>query len=262
MGMSYAKRDTMRDHPHFPRRTNLAFTLLELMFVVGVLALIAFLLLPALPRSDRRRAYYRINCVNNLKQVGLSFRLWGGDNGEKYPIHATVTNSSSFQQEALRDGTGAAFVYQVFQVMSNELGAPNITICPADKDRNMATNWGGHLDALGNTGISYFVGKDADESNPQQYLAGDRNIGVKPAAGWSGKDPDGGVTGFSPNSGKAGSYRSLAAYATNANLLWTEKLHDSRGNIVLSDGSVQQYSSSKMRAGITNAGDADWTYFP
>ena len=46
------------------------------------------------------------------------------------------------------------------------------------------------------------------------------------------------------------------------NLQWTDKLHQAKGNIALSDGSVQQYTSSKMRAGITNAGDVAWTYFP
>ena len=41
------------------------------------------LLLPALARAKKKAQ--RINCVNNLKQVGLAFRLWGGDNDDKYP---------------------------------------------------------------------------------------------------------------------------------------------------------------------------------
>jgi len=250
----------MKANSPFSCRGIHAFTLLELMLVVGVVAILFMLLLPAHTRCGAKAP--QINCVNNLKQVGLAFRIWGGDNGEKFPIFATITNATTLQQTALRDGTGAAYTYQVFEVMSNELGIPKIIVCPSDKDRNVATNFGQHLDALGNTGTSYFVGKDADETNPQQYLAGDRNIGIKPASGWSGNDPDGGVTGFSPNSGKAGSYRSLTSYAGNQALQWTDKLHQAKGNLVLSDGSVQQYTSSKMRAGITNIGDAAWTYFP
>lgn len=250
----------MKTHLPFPRRNDVAFTLLELMIVTAVVAMLFLALVPR--HTGSRIKAKQINCVCNLKQVGLSFRLWGGDHGEKYPMLTAATNGGPFQQVAISEGAGAAYMYQVFQVMSNELGSPKIMVCPADRDRNYATNFEGHFTALGNTATSYFVGKDADESNAQQYLAGDRNIGVKPAKGWSGNEPDGGVTGFSPNASATGSYRSLAPYATNANLQWTDKLHQAMGNITLSDGSVQQYTSSKMRAGITNAGDAAWTYFP
>lgn len=34
----------------------------------------------------------RINCVNNLKQIGLAFRIWSGDNDDKYPFDVS-TNS-------------------------------------------------------------------------------------------------------------------------------------------------------------------------
>lgn len=242
------------------RRLAVAFTLLELMVVVGFLVILFLLLVPMQHRH--RVPALQINCVNNLKQVGLSFRLWAADNGDKYPILSLVTNDDSFQREALSNGTGAAYTYQVFQIMSNELGIPKIVVCRADKDRSMATNFGGDFSRLGNQAISYFVGKDADETKPQQYLAGDRNIGIRPADGWSGNYPDGGVTGFSPNSSRAGSYRSMAAYTNDARLQWTDKLHAAKGNVALADGSVQQTSSSIMRRGLVAAGDAEGIYFP
>jgi len=63
------------------KRIN-AFTLLELMMVVAAVVAVGFVFLPALakPKCGGRQD---INCVNNLKQVGLSFLLWAGDNGEK-----------------------------------------------------------------------------------------------------------------------------------------------------------------------------------
>ena len=259
-GMSYAKHVTMKTHLSFTRRIDVAFTLPELMVVLGVCVLLFLLLIPR--HTGNRAKATTINCVCNLKQVGLSFRIWGGDHGEKYPMLTAATNGGPFQQVAISGGTGAAYTYQIFQVLSNELGTPKIVLCPSDGDRNFAKNFGGYFTALSNSAISYFVGKDTDETNPQQYLAGDRNIGVKPANGWSGNNPDGGVTGFSPNSGATGSYRSLAAYAKDMRLQWTDKLHQAKGNVCLADGSVQQYTSAKMRAGITNAGDAAWTYFP
>ncbi|MEY4385361.1 MAG: hypothetical protein RLY20_644, partial [Verrucomicrobiota bacterium] len=71
-----------------------------------------------------------------------------------------------------------------------------------------------------------------------------------------------GVTGYSPNAATTGYFVSLAANQGNANLKWTDKLHQAKGNICLSDGSVQQYTSAKMRSGITNATDAALIMFP
>jgi len=260
-GMGYANSDAMRISSRSTTNAVLAFTLIELLIVIAFLAILLAMVGGGPSRKAKSKAQ-QINCVNNLKAAGVSFRLWAGDNGGKYPISATFTNENWFQQTALTNGTGAPYMYQVFQVMSNELGTPRMLVCPADRDRTYATNLGGHFTALGNIAVSYFVGKDADEKNPQQFLAGDRNIGIKPTNGWSGNDPDGGVTGFSPNSGKVGSYRSLTNYVNDPRLQWTDKLHQSKGNVALADGSVQQFTSSKMRAGITNAGDAAWTYFP
>jgi len=240
-----------------PRR---AFSLLELMIVITAVACVAFVFLQSLARA--RVSNCRINCANNLQQVGLAFRLWAGDNGDRYPMQVVATNGGPSEQAAIAGGTGSAFMYQVFQVMSNELGTPKITLCPEDKDRKLATNFGPHFDALGNTGISYFFGKDADETNPQRFLTGDRNIGLKPAKGWGGSSPGGSYAGFSPLYGRVGSYHSLSNYARDPRLQWTDKLHQAKGNIVLADGSVQQYDSIKMRAAVTNAGDAVWTYFP
>ena len=258
--MRLATKVSMKTHLRCPRRVAIAFTLLELMVVLGVGVLLFVLFMPRTTGGKTRAQ--QINCANNLKQVGLAFRLWAGDHGGKYPMHTSITNGGPSQQVAISDGTGTAYIYQVSQVMSNELGTAKRTICPADDDRYPATNFDGHFTALGNSATSYFVSKDADESNPQQYLAGDRNIGVKPAGGWSGKTGDGSVTGFSPNIGLTGNYKSLLAYQKDANLQWTDKLHQAKGNITLSDGSVQQYTSSKMRTGIANSADAAWTYFP
>ncbi|MEY4388002.1 MAG: hypothetical protein RLY20_3285 [Verrucomicrobiota bacterium] len=237
-----------------------AFTLLELMLVVAALAAMAFIFLQPMARPKVHGC--GINCVNSLKQVGVSFRIWASDNGDKFPMGVAATNGGPAQQSAITDGTGAAYVYQVFQVMSNELGTPKIVCCPADGDRNPATNFGGHFTDLGNIGISYFVGKNADELNPNQYLAGDRNIGVKPASGWAGKTGDGSVTGFSPNVGRTGNFKSLLAYQKDPNLQWTDKIHQGKGNVCLADGSVQQMTSARMRAGITNVNDGTWIYFP
>ena len=68
-----------------------AFTLVELLIVIAILAILASLLLPALGRS--KDAAQRIKCVSNLRQLGLATQMYWDDNsGACFRYGGVVTN--------------------------------------------------------------------------------------------------------------------------------------------------------------------------
>lgn len=118
-------------------------------------------------------------------------------------------------------------VFPHFQILSNELQTPKVLVCGAD-DRNPATNF---TTDLNNSKVSYFVGVDADESNPQMILAGDRNIAV----------------GSRVQTG-------LITLTTNQVISWSKKIHNLNGNLLFADGHAEQVTTGKLRDAVKNTG--------
>jgi len=72
-------------------KTMPAFTLVELLVVVAVVAILAALMLPALARS--KRSAFQVNCLNNLRQISLATRLyWDDYHGEAFRYRGAYTN--------------------------------------------------------------------------------------------------------------------------------------------------------------------------
>ena len=197
-------------------------TLIELLVVLAVLALLAALVLSEFLHKEKEKAM-RISCVSNLRQTGMAFRVWEGDNNDKYPMQVAGTNGGTME---FITGPNA---FRHFQVMSNELNTPVVLFCPSDsqvlaKDFHMFSN--AHL--------SYFTGVDAVETNSEMFLTGDRNI----------------TNGTLIRN-------NLLELTTNSPASWTAKTHVKAGNILLTDGSVRQADTMSLRtlieaSGVTN----------
>src|SRR5262245_12764834 len=142
-----------------------AFTLIEFLTIILAIAVIFAVLIPL---ASRPRVYINyVNCDNNLKQIGLSFRLWANDNGDRYPMAVSTNNGGSLEFVQTPDA------FRHFRTLSNELSTPKVIVCPKDS-RMPATNW--WSTDLDNSKVSYFVGLEAVETYPQMILSGDRNI--------------------------------------------------------------------------------------
>lgn len=246
---------TMKSGNSSPR----AFTLVELLVMIAILAVLAAIQLPAL--ANTKSKVQRIHCSDNLKRVGVAFRTWAENHFDRMPMQTSRFSGGAFEAVGVAATTPwtngppppQQGVWGMFLVMSNELNTPKILYCPSDSAPSHNASGAVHVQATvfgpktatvegfqNDYNVSYFVGVDAYFTSPNLFLAGDHNLGT--GAGQAIKTPQ-----FT----SAGTNATWAALSIG----WQANNHNQQGNVLLTDGSVQNFDVAQLRNGLNRTGD-------
>jgi prepilin-type N-terminal cleavage/methylation domain-containing protein len=92
------------------KAASLAFTLIELLTVISIIAVLAALLFPALTSAIESNR--QTKCLSNLKQIGAGVMLYVGDNDGELP---------NFRVDA-PDGSDDSYIWQSPQIVGKYVG--------------------------------------------------------------------------------------------------------------------------------------------
>jgi len=123
-----------------------SFTLIELLVVVGIIAVLAALLLPALSRAKERARI--VQCLSNLRQIGIGLKLYVDEHKDTLPLHANKPWGDFTDREVYAIALGGHDADPAYQSVARATNRPlypylapssEVFHCPADN--GMEESW-------------------------------------------------------------------------------------------------------------------------
>lgn len=105
-------------------RLPFAFTLVEMLVVIAIIAMLAALLLPVLSRG--KETARSTACVSNLHQIGLALQIYVDSHHNRLPVMR--------DRPADTNSPPANALPSVDVVLKTDLGNLNVLRCPSDRD--------------------------------------------------------------------------------------------------------------------------------
>ena len=103
-------------------RRRCAFTLVELLVVLAIIAILAGMLLPALTKG--KESARSAACLSNLHQIGVALQIYVGENNNRLPaMYDKNTNAIT-----------TTVIPTIDVVLRRQLGSTNVLRCPSDKE--------------------------------------------------------------------------------------------------------------------------------
>lgn len=187
-------------------------TLIEVLVVIGVLAILFAMMFPATPHPDKS---ILTRCISQLRQIDVAFLMYSYDNKGKFPMQPSITN------DGCQKFPSPSQTFPYYQKLSEYLHSPMVLVCPTDKARRSVENF----HDLTDINLSYFLNADVSTNqSAASILAGDRNLQVSGQA-----VPPG-----------------MFTLSTNQNMGWTRELHPSLGVLAFADGHVESCRTTNL----------------
>ena len=228
-------------------RHEKAFTLVELLVVIGIIAVLISLLLPALNRA--RQSAKTVACLSNMRQVYMEMRMYANQNSDRVPIgyiFADKRNSANTwcatgSASPLYNGTTEPYQYGAWVAMGymyygGFMKNPKIywdpDTVPTNNFNPKVTSFTGPLTICwppGNWGVSTYPSW-SNQSTSIGYR-------TRPSVGWSNWDP---ITATLPK-GNVPRFNQLKSSALLAEAMYVSSVdqlpHSFGMNVMYSDGS-------------------------
>jgi prepilin-type N-terminal cleavage/methylation domain-containing protein/prepilin-type processing-associated H-X9-DG protein len=126
----------MGDKPKEPRPSTRGFTLVELLVVIGIIAVLISLLLPTLGKA--RESARRAACLSNLRQVHVTFHLYALGNRDRVPLGYRGNHKQ--WNSMVYSRTTRKFCLFGILYLDGKMSEPRVFFCPSDIDERSLFN--------------------------------------------------------------------------------------------------------------------------